>query len=114
MAQRFDLKHCKATSLKKPKKTRHIDAAFFSKLLSTVANQAAVAIQNTKLISETITMREALETRKIVERAKGILMREKQITEEEAYRRIQQKSMKVRKSMREIAEAIILTAEIKG
>ena len=82
-------------------------------LLTTVANQAAVAIQNTNLISETIAMREALETRKIVERSKGILMRERQITEEEAYKRIQQKSMKLRKSMKEIAEAIILTAEIK-
>jgi AmiR/NasT family two-component response regulator len=81
-------------------------------LLST-ANQAAVAIENTKLMSETIAMQEALETRKLVERAKGILIREDKISEDEAYRRIQQKSMKLRKSMREISEAIILAAEIK-
>lgn len=83
-------------------------------LLTSVANQAAVAIQNTKLMSETITMREALKTRKLVERAKGILLREEQLTEATAYRRIQQKSMKLRKSMREISEAIILADEVKG
>jgi signal transduction protein with GAF and PtsI domain len=82
-------------------------------LISTVANQAAVAIENTKLMTETLAMQEALETRKLVERAKGILIKEDKITEEEAYRRIQQKSMKLRKSMREIAEAIVLAAEIK-
>ena len=69
-------------------------------LLTSVANQAAVAIQNAKLMSETIAMREALETRKIIERAKGILLQEEHLAEAEAYRRIQQKSMKLRKSMR--------------
>ncbi len=83
-------------------------------LLSTVANQAAVAIENTKLMTETLAMQDALETRKLVERAKGILIKEENISESEAYRRIQQKSMKLRKSMREISEAIILAAEIKS
>ena len=83
-------------------------------LLTSVANQAAVAIQNAKLMSETIAMREALETRKIIERAKGILLQEERLAEADAYRRIQQKSMKLRKSMREISEAIILAAEVKG
>jgi GAF domain-containing protein len=82
-------------------------------LLSAVANQAAVAIENTKLMTETLAMQEALETRKLVERAKGVLIREEQLSENEAYRMIQQKSMKLRKSMREISEAIILAAEIK-
>ena len=82
-------------------------------LLSTVANQAAVAIENTKLMTETLAMQEALETRKLVERAKGVLIREEKLSEDEAYRMIQQKSMKLRKSMREISEAIILAAEIK-
>ena len=82
-------------------------------LLTSVANQAAVAIQNAKLMSEAISMREALKTRKIVERAKGILLKEENLAEAEAYRRIQKKSMKLRKSMREISEAIILAAEVK-
>jgi len=82
-------------------------------LLSTVANQAAVAIENTKLMSVTMAMQEQLETRKLVERAKGILIRSEGIGEAEAYRRIQIKSMNLRKSMREISEAIILAAEMK-
>jgi signal transduction protein with GAF and PtsI domain len=83
-------------------------------LISTIANQAAVAIENTKLMSETMAMQEALETRKLVERAKGFLIRSERITEEEAYRRIQQKSMNLRKTMREISEAIVLAAELRG
>jgi signal transduction protein with GAF and PtsI domain len=83
-------------------------------LISTIANQAAVAIENTKLMSETMAMQEALETRKLVERAKGFLIRSERIAEEEAYRRIQQKSMNLRKTMREISEAIILAAELRG
>jgi signal transduction protein with GAF and PtsI domain len=82
-------------------------------LLSTVASQVAVAIENTKLLGETMAMQEMLETRKLVERAKGILIRSDMISEEDAYRRIQVKSMNLRKSMKEISEAIILAAEIK-
>lgn len=84
------------------------------KILQAVANQAAVAIENTKLVRQSNDMQEALENRKVVERAKGVLMREKRIAEEEAFRIIQRQSMNTRKSMREIAEAILLAAEIKG
>jgi response regulator NasT len=52
--------------------------------------------------------REALATRKLVDRAKGILMDRHSIKEEEAFRRIQRLSMNSRKSMREVAEAILL------
>ena len=48
-----------------------------------------------------------------MERAKGVLMREKRIAEDEAFRIIQRKSMNTRKSMKEIAEAILLASEIK-
>ena len=80
--------------------------------LTTVANQAAVVIENSRLIIHTKVIQEELETRKLVERAKGILMKEG-ITEGEAYRKIQKKSMDLRKPMKEIAEAIILSSEIK-
>lgn len=53
-----------------------------------------------------------LETRKLVDRAKGILMDKRKLTEAEAFRLIQQQSMNQRKSMREIAEAIIIAHEI--
>jgi AmiR/NasT family two-component response regulator len=56
---------------------------------------------------------ERFETRKVVDRAKGILMDKFGITENEAYRRIQKISMNARKSMREIAEAIILAKDLE-
>lgn len=83
------------------------------KILQAVANQAAVAIENTTLVEQSSAMQEALETRKAVERAKGILMQQGKILEEEAFRLIQRQSMNTRKTMREIAEAIILASEIK-
>jgi AmiR/NasT family two-component response regulator len=72
-----------------------------------------VAIENTHLSQEIFAAREALESRKLIERAKGILMRELGVSEDDAYKKIHKKSMDMRKSMREVAEAIILTADIK-
>jgi AmiR/NasT family two-component response regulator len=58
--------------------------------------------------------RAALETRKVVERAKGVLMDRHGIREQEAFRRIQKLSMDTRKSMREVAEAILLARQAEG
>ena len=82
-------------------------------LLQSVANQAAVAIENTTLSKQSSAMQEALETRKVVEKAKGILMKQGKIGEDEAFRLIQRQSMNNRKTMREIADAVILTSKIK-
>ena len=82
-------------------------------LLSTVANQAAVAIENTELLVKTRVIQEELEARKKIEKAKGIFMREQRISEEEAYSLIRKSSMDKRMSMKDIAEAIILAAELK-
>jgi response regulator NasT len=57
-------------------------------------------------------LKEVLDTRKIVERAKGILMDTQGLKEAEAFRKIQQLSMNTRKSMKEIAQAILLANEI--
>jgi response regulator NasT len=57
-------------------------------------------------------LREAIETRKLIERAKGILMDTHGLKEQEAHKRLQQESMNRRKSMREIAEAIILASDL--
>ena len=81
-------------------------------ILITVANQAAICIDNTQLMVKTKVIQEELETRKLVERAKGILMKESKLDEAEAFRRIRKKSMDNRRSMREVAEAIILAHEI--
>ena len=82
-------------------------------LLSTVANQAAVAIEKTELIVRTKIIQEELDTRKKVEKAKGILMREKKISEDEAFLLMRKSSMDKRISMKEISEAIILSYEIR-
>ncbi|PIS33544.1 MAG: histidine kinase [Candidatus Omnitrophica bacterium CG08_land_8_20_14_0_20_41_16] len=82
-------------------------------ILTSVANQAAVAIENAELMVKSKVIQEELETRKIIERAKGILMSENRITEEEAYLKIRKYSMDSRKTMREVAEAIILASDMK-
>jgi len=82
-------------------------------LLSTIANQAAVAIEKTELIIKTKIIQEELDTRKKTERAKGILMEERNINESEAFSLIRKSSMDKRISMKEIAEAIILSYEIR-
>lgn len=82
-------------------------------VLTVLANQAAVAIENAELGLRVHVAEEALTTRKIIERAKDILSQEANILPSEAYRLIQKESMDKRKSMREIAEAIILAKDIR-
>ncbi len=57
-------------------------------------------------------LQEALETRKLVDRAKGILMDKQGLTEAEAFRKIQKMSMDNRKPMKDVAEAIILAHQV--
>ncbi len=70
--------------------------------------------QNRHLGQEVSSLQEKLETRKLVDRAKGMLMASTGINEAEAFRKIQQQSMNLRKSMKEVAEAIILANEVAG
>jgi signal transduction protein with GAF and PtsI domain len=81
-------------------------------LITTVANQAAVAILNTELMVKTQVIQQELETRKLVERAKEVLMRRRNRTGEEAYRWLQKRSMDTRTSIRRVAEAVLLSEEI--
>lgn len=80
-------------------------------VLTAVANQAAVAIENTELMVKTTIIQEELEKRKIIEKAKDVLISRLNLSGEEAYRWLQKKSMDTRKSMREVAEAVLLTLE---
>ncbi len=82
-------------------------------IITSIANQAAVAIENTELMVKSRVIQEELETRKKIERAKGILMKQEGITEEQSYLKLRKYSMDNRKSMREVSEAIILTADMK-
>lgn len=59
-------------------------------------------------------LRKAIESRKLVERAKGVLMEREQLTEAEAFRRIQKTAMNARKPLSAIAEAILLAGRVTG
>jgi AmiR/NasT family two-component response regulator len=68
--------------------------------------------QNAQLNKEVTSLQEKLQARKVIEQAKGILMQELTLNESEAYRRIQVQSMNLRKTMKEVAEAIVLAHSI--
>lgn len=93
---------------------RHVFSKHELDLLSALANQAAMAIENAELDLRARSAEEALTARKVVERAKEILSQEVNILPSEAYRLIQKQSMDSRKSMREVAEAIILAKDIRS
>ncbi len=82
------------------------------KLLSSIADLAAIALENAQLEQEALKAKYALETRKVIERAKGILMKLNNISEEVAYTTMRKKAMDLCKPIKEIAEAIILAYEI--
>jgi AmiR/NasT family two-component response regulator len=81
-------------------------------ILPTIEVAMSRADEMNTLAQEVDDLKEALETRKVVEKAKGILIDTYGITEAEAFRRIQKLSMNSRKPIREIADAIILAREV--
>lgn len=84
------------------------------RLLATVGVMAGAEIELARLETENSDLSQQLETRKLVERAKGILQRDLGLTEEQAYLSIQRQSRQKRRSMKEIAEAIVLSEEVKS
>jgi uroporphyrinogen-III synthase len=82
-------------------------------LISMIGFLVGAEIEMARLESENTQLSERLETRKVVDRAKGVLQRDLGITEEEAYLTIQRQSRQRRKTKREIAEAIILGDELR-
>jgi len=82
-------------------------------LFELVAKATGGAIENALLFSEKEALKEALETRKLIEKAKGILMKEFSIGEDDAYKLLHKKSMDKRMSMKEISNAIIISSEFK-
>ncbi len=81
-------------------------------VLTAVANQSAIVIENAQLLVKTKVIQEELASRKIIAKAKGILMKAQGYTEDEAFRKIQKLAMNTRRSMKEIAEAIILAQNV--
>ena len=83
------------------------------RLLSMLGFLVGAEIERARLESENVQLAGRLETRKAVERAKGILQRDLSLSEDEAYRAMQTESRQRRKSMREIAEAVILGEDLR-
>ena len=96
---------------------RHQQPRIYSRaeieLLSSVSFLLGAEIGITRLECENADLLLELETRKLVERGKGILQRELGLNEEQAYMALQQQSRQRRKSMREIAQAVILGEEVR-
>lgn len=82
-------------------------------LVTTVGFLVGAEIELARLESENSELSERLETRKLLDRAKGILQRDLGMTEEEAYLTIQKQSRQRRRSKREIAEAILLADDLR-
>jgi len=82
-------------------------------LISTIGFLVGAEMERARLEMEKLELSEQLETRKVIERAKGILQRDMQIGEQEAYTTLQRQSRQRRKSMKQVAEAIILSDEVK-
>ncbi|MGC2160897.1 MAG: uroporphyrinogen-III synthase [Silvibacterium sp.] len=81
--------------------------------ISMVGFLVGAEIEMARLESEKDALTGQLESRKLIERAKGLLQRDHGIKEEEAYRMMQKESRQRRKSMREISEAVILSEELR-
>jgi signal transduction protein with GAF and PtsI domain len=85
-----------------------------TQLISTIGFLVGAEIELARLEEANLNLSEQLQTRKVVERAKGILQRELGLNEEQAYLALQRQSRQKRKSMKDIAEAIVLSDEVKG
>jgi uroporphyrinogen-III synthase len=85
---------------------------FVGEQMGGAIKKSFLAEENVRLQEETAEMRKQLETRKIVERAKGILQHRHSLTEEESYLRLRNESRRLRRPMRELAEAIILSEDL--
>lgn len=84
------------------------------RMISAIGFLVGAEIELARLEEVNSTLAEQLQTRKIVERAKGILQRDLSLNEEQAYLMLQRQSRQKRKPMKEIAEAIILSDEVRG
>ena len=83
------------------------------RLISTAGFLVGAEIEMARLETENTNLSQQLETRKVVERAKGILQRDLSIDEEQAYLALQRQSRQTRKSMRQVAEAVVVTDELR-
>jgi signal transduction protein with GAF and PtsI domain len=86
--------------------------SFMGEQMGGAIARSRVVEENLRLHEETLEMKRQLEARKLVERAKGILQSKYNLTEEQAYLRLRGESRRLRRPMRDLAEAIILATDI--
>jgi uroporphyrinogen-III synthase len=92
----------------------HVHTRRQIRLIATAGFLVGAEIELARLEEANSHLSEKLQTRKLIERAKGILQRDLGLNEEQAYLTLQRQSRQKRRSMKEIAEAIILSDEVKG
>jgi uroporphyrinogen-III synthase len=84
------------------------------RLISTIGFLVGAELELARLEEVNSQLSDQLQARKVIERAKGILQRDLGLTEEQAYLALQRQSRQMRKPMKDIAEAVILSDEVKG
>lgn len=84
------------------------------RMIATIGFLVGAEIELARLEEMNSSLSEQLQTRKLVERAKGILQRDLGLSEEQAYLAIQRQSRQKRRPMKEIAEAIVLSDDVRG
>ena len=84
------------------------------RLLATIGVLVGAEIERARLETENLQLTDRLESRKLIDRAKGILQRDLKLSEDEAYRMMQKESRQRRKSMRDVADAILLSESMKA
>src|SRR5215472_15712854 len=95
-------------------KQHHVYRRREIRVISTIGYLVGAEIELARLEEANSTLTEQLQTRKIVERAKGILQRDLGLSEEQAYLALQRQSRQKRRPMKEIAEAIVLSDDVRG
>ena len=84
-----------------------------TKLVSTIGHLVGAEIERARLDSEVEKLTGQLATRKLIERAKGILQRDLGFTEEQSYLKLQQESRRRRMPMKQVAEAVVLSDDLR-
>jgi signal transduction protein with GAF and PtsI domain len=87
---------------------------FIGEQLGVTLSKSSLEQENARLLEQTEEIRRELATRKLVERAKGILQQRYNISEEDAYFRLRNQSRRLRRPMKELAEAIILSDDVSS
>src|SRR6201997_4347540 len=95
-------------------KQHHVYRRREIRIISAIGFLVGAEIELARLEEANLTLAEQLQTRKVVERAKGILQRDLGLNEEQAYLALQRQSRQKRRPMKEIAEAIVLSDDVRG